>query len=168
MAWWFRKKNSQIRSNSLGAIWCKWTPSKCIDGVPELSDIIHLPRRHVEWVKTHQWSVVLHIQRLHPSWQWCYLKQCHGHISFVKCWWRCYLNQFYDIFFDLGCEKDTTCNLTLKKYGKDTRCNFKAEEGGKHPRRKFKAEVYDKDAKSNVKAIVIGEYAKCNIKANGK
>ena len=51
----------QIWSHSLCALWLGCTVSQCIDCVPDLTDLVHVPTRYVKWVATQPYTVVLHV-----------------------------------------------------------------------------------------------------------
>jgi len=70
---WCFYSSRQIWSHILGALGLGWIGSQCIECVPGLSDLAHAPTRHVEWVVTHTWHVVIHlIKYTNLRMDWCF------------------------------------------------------------------------------------------------
>jgi hypothetical protein len=80
----------QIWSHSVGALWLGWMVFECNNYVPVLSDPIYARPRHVEWVATHPWFMVLHVTtytNLRKTWWFCsFLPNLIPQLGYYMAW----------------------------------------------------------------------------------
>ena len=65
IAWWFWR-SCQAWAHILGGLWPEWRESVCIDCIPGLSDLSYASTRHMKWVTTHSWPLILVLQPTPP------------------------------------------------------------------------------------------------------